>query len=209
MVEQTNAFGEHSPAPHGGKLWEKKTVRGFSPMLMASAFQKAVRRSDEQLAMNCATEMIRSGFDGYLWKRIKIIASEDIAYDAGIVSDIRALYDNSIELRGKSKDFKLFIYHAVTLLLRNKKSRLVDWIKCAFWDGYDTKEELYSIDIPDHVYDTHTVQGKSMGRGLLHFIREGAKLIQRDKFPTEEYYLEETERIWKNGNIIGKWEYKQ
>jgi hypothetical protein len=34
-------------------------------------------------------------------------------------------------------------------------------------------------EIPDYALDMHTMKGKAMGRGLDHFRKEGAKLVNR------------------------------
>ena len=43
-----------------------------------SAVQKCIRRGNEMEAMYWAVEMFESGFDEWLWKRLRIIASEDV-----------------------------------------------------------------------------------------------------------------------------------
>jgi hypothetical protein len=53
----------------------------------------------------------------------------------------------------------LFLTHAVLLLCEAKKSRMIDWTLLA--------------------YDKHNAEGRRMGRGLDHFVTDGAKLEPR------------------------------
>ena len=58
----------------------------------ASAMQKAIRRSDEQVALFFSTELYLSGYRKYVWKRLLIIASEDIGLaDPNLVTKIVSL----------------------------------------------------------------------------------------------------------------------
>ena len=59
---------------------------GYRPLLddglplgeAASALQKAIRRGHEEVAFWWAKEMAQSGYHMYVWKRLAVIASEDI-----------------------------------------------------------------------------------------------------------------------------------
>ena len=58
------------------------TKRGYDFYEVASAFQKAIRRGDGRMAGYWALELYDTSefnWRGYVWKRIHIIASEDIA----------------------------------------------------------------------------------------------------------------------------------
>lgn len=46
--------------------------------LLSSAWQKAIRRSDRDIALRCAAELLRRDAD-YVWRRIRIIALEDVS----------------------------------------------------------------------------------------------------------------------------------
>jgi replication-associated recombination protein RarA len=94
--------------------------------------QKCIRRGMERDALFWATELDRSNFGEYVWKRLRIIATEDVGLadpQAPLVI-IRALYDNWRDQR-KKDDTKhaperLSSFHAVMLLCRADKSRSVD-----------------------------------------------------------------------------------
>jgi hypothetical protein len=56
------------------------------------------------------------------------------------------------------------------------------------------KNEL--VGIPDYALDKHTSRGKKMGRGLKHFIEEGAKLNNTDEY-WEKISAQFLEKYWK------------
>ena len=55
-----------------------KTHGGYLAGEVTSALQKSIRRGDERGAVFWASELDLSGYGKYVWKRLKIIASEDI-----------------------------------------------------------------------------------------------------------------------------------
>src|SRR5207245_11108514 len=66
----------------------------------------------------------------YVWKRLRIIASEDIGLaDPSVCVQVRALYDNWVEQRKKAKEDhsvaeRLFLVHAILICVRARKSRI-------------------------------------------------------------------------------------
>ena len=136
--------------------------------------QKSIRRGDEDAALFWATELDVSGYGEYCWKRLRIIASEDVGVASDVTVKIRCLYDNWIDQRKKA-DIKhgperLFLVHAVIELARAKKSRMVDHALIVFYEGAREKRE-----IPDYAKDMHTGEGRRMGRGVEHFWTERAQ----------------------------------
>lgn len=152
------------------------TKNGYLFFEVSSAFQKAVRRNEEDIAMFFAVEFFNSGYDEYCWKRIKIIASEDIGLAAPMLpATIAALYQNYVDIKKDKKPGKperIFYTHAVLQICRAKKSRLVDYALMNYWRGHDDVK----IPIPEYAYDQHTHKGKKMGRGLDHFFADGSLL---------------------------------
>ena len=171
------------------------TKKGYGFFEATSCFQKAIRRNDEQLAMYMAVELFNSGYDEYLWKRIKIIASEDIGLAAPeMASTIAALYANYADIKAEKKDNRperLFLVHAVIALCRAPKSRLIDWAMIKFWREHDGK----NVEIPEWVQDMHTAKGKAMGRGIDHFYTEGTKLENHFELDREQEYKSEALKI--------------
>lgn len=179
--------------------YQVTTINGYDFFEIASAFQKAIRRGEEETAMQMAVELFNSNFGGYVWKRIKIITSEDIGLaEINMPSIIESLFNNYLE-QTKKKDEKhqperLFLTHAVLLLCRAKKSRLVDWTLLYYWNS---KEPL---KIPEYTYDMHTKKGRQAGKDKKHFYTEATKLENHSLQDGEEEM--KTKSYGSNGNLF-------
>ena len=130
--------------------------------------------------MYFAVEMFSSGYDEYLWKRIKIITSEDVGLAEPSLPATVAALSSMYQEQKKKKDEKhkperLFLTHAVLILCRAKKSRLVDWTLIAFWNEHEGTMR----EIPDYAFDKHNRKGRMMGRGTDHFYTEGSHIENR------------------------------
>lgn len=153
---------------------QRNTVGGYLCEEVASALQKCIRRGLEEDALFWATELDLSGFGEYVWKRLKIIASEDIGLEegSGRAVIIRSLYENWREQRKKDDKRhapeRLFLVHAVLVLCRSYKSRVVDNALIVFYEG-----EREQREIPDFALDRHTQRGRRLKRGWTHFFTEG------------------------------------
>jgi replication-associated recombination protein RarA len=126
-----------------------------------------------------------------LWSRLLIIVSEDIGLaDMHIGMEISRLNARWKE-RKNSDDNHLYYMDAVGKLTQANKSRLIDHaihaLEGEYQLGYPAKPipaealdpvELEKLrrEIPDFALDKHTMRGKKMGRGTLHFYEEGTKL---------------------------------
>jgi replication-associated recombination protein RarA len=155
---------------------EMPTPGGYLNGEVASALQKAIRRGDERGALFWASELDLAGFGGHVWKRLRIIASEDVGLaDTCVAVAVRALYDNWRELSKKKDEpaghYHVFLLHAVCLPARAPKSRSLDHALMLMYAG-----ECEQLPIPDAALDMHTRRGRELGRGLTHFLEEGAKV---------------------------------
>lgn len=166
--------------------YQVKTKHGYDFFEVSSAFQKSVRRCDEKNAMFWAVELYESGYAKYAWKRIVIMASEDVGLGEAIaISTIMALkesYDYLVGLKDKHKPEKLPFTHAVLVLTHSRKSRYIDLAISVYWDMVETTK----LEVPDFAYDMHTRKGKAMGRGMDHFYKEGAFVNKANKLSNEE-----------------------
>jgi replication-associated recombination protein RarA len=159
------------------KRFEMRTSKGYEFFECASALQKAIRRGDEDVAMYFAVELFNSNYGEYVWKRLKIMTSEDVGLaEPRMPVIIQSLYQMYVD-QAKKKDDKhaperLFLTQAVIMLCRAKKSRLIDWTLLAYWNEHPSRK----VAIPDYAYDKHNAKGRSMGRGLDHFYTEGSWL---------------------------------
>jgi replication-associated recombination protein RarA len=141
------------------------TIRGFRLGECISALQKSIRRCDEANALTWAVEIDQSGHGAMLWNRLLIIASEDIGLaEPHLPANLRALYDNwkdARERRNPSIPERLFTLHAVMMMARAKKSRVVD---NAIWATYAIEQPLVA-EIPEYALDGHTARGRAKGAG--------------------------------------------
>jgi len=166
--------------------YQLKTAKGYDFFEAASALQKSIRRNEEDCALFFAVELYESGYDEYVWKRLKIISSEDVGLAEPLMpATIQALYLSYVDQK-KKKDEKnrperLFLIHAILLLCRAKKSRLVDWTLIHCWNTHPDRE----LPIPDYAYDKHNAKGRSMKRGIRHFYEEGTILANHAEQPGE------------------------
>lgn len=133
-----------------------KTLGGYLNSECTSAMQKCIRRGLEEEALFWATELDLAGYGAYVWKRLRIVASEDIGLaDPNLCVQVRVLYENWIEQRKKKEDRsaaeRLFLVQAVLLCVRAKKSRMVDTALITIYEG-----ERPRLEIPDFALDMHT-----------------------------------------------------
>jgi replication-associated recombination protein RarA len=152
------------------------TTLGGHPLgEVASAFQKSIRRGLEDEALHWGVELDTSNFGEYAWKRMRIMASEDVGLaEPNLPATIFALYQNWLDQR-KKRDVKhgperLFLIHAILLLVRAKKSRIVDHALITYYGNHARR------NIPDYALDKHTGAGRRLGRGVAHFFDEGIQL---------------------------------
>jgi len=165
-----------------------KTVSGLDFYVVASAFQKTIRRGMEKEALFYGTELMLSDEDEFAWFRIKVMVSEDIGIaNPTLPAQIDALYNSFRTMKAmKSRHApeRLPFVHAIMLLARSPKSRLVDNTLSKY---FSFRNEMKMSEIPDFVYDKHTKKGREMKRGFDHFFDESAQLAN---IPSE---LEEEE----------------
>ena len=188
-----------------------KTTNGYHFSEVASALQKSIRRGIEEEALYWGTELDKSGYGEYVWKRMRIIVSEDIGLAEPILpAIIWSLYQMWVAQR-KKKDEKhhperLFLIHGILLLVRAKKSRIVDHATVIYYSG-----NLPHLEIPDYALDKHTMRGRRMKRGFEHFFTEGIKLENEADLP--DPYLEKAKQtlvgIVSNSELFDTSDYQE
>lgn len=182
-----------------------ETEQGYSLFEVASAFQKSVRRGLEDEAMYWAVELFNSHFDEYLWKRIRIISSEDVGLaEPNVAANIHALYQNYKEQKKKKDENhqpeRLFLTHAVIMLCRAKKSRVIDHVLLHFWNTHYSEKR----EIPAFAYDKHTQKGRSAGFGWKHFFEESTRLENVAGVEGEEKYKKMAQESVENPKTSSK-----
>ena len=162
------------------RFGQQTTPGGYNKAEVASAMQKEIRRGNEQEALFWATELELAGNGEYVWKRLKIIASEDVGLaDNQATILVRVLYDHWLDVKrassGEASKYasfhRVFIAHAVIYLARAPKSRMLDHALMTMYEG-----ERRQPEIPDYALDKHTAAGKRLRRGKQHFVEEGSRL---------------------------------
>jgi replication-associated recombination protein RarA len=169
-------------------LYKVTTVNRHSLPEVVSALQKCIRRGLVDDALYWAVDMSLTGYDEYCWKRLRIMASEDVGpAEPHLPATIAALYATYTELKKKKDDRhapqRLQLVHAVILLAQARKSRVVDHALIHHFGNHAQLER----EIPDCALDKHTIRGKAMGRGAEHFFAEGIKLANE---AGEDHYKE-------------------
>ena len=179
-----------------------KTQRGYDFYEVASALQKSIRRGDTKLAGYMALELFPQ-YSEYCWKRLLTISAEDCY---GIITkEIKALYDSfHIVNKGKKGNQlggRIFISKAVILLCEAKHNRDADLLSNYIYDrkvGLDeSKIEAYfeevrkeRMQIPNYVYDVHTLKGKRAGKTKKDFFIEEEKSLSYKRLSLFDIDLE-------------------
>ncbi len=158
--------------------WANITSRnGIPGDELVAGLQKSIRRADTEIAVDIAYEMYitSEAFEDKLWRRLTIIAAEDIGF--GNVNAITVINDLD-QARKKfpytDGDRPFFFIHAIRFLTRQPKERSSDHLKNLVIKKF---EQGYVPEIPDYAYDVHTVKGRAKGRDVMHFLDEASKVI--------------------------------
>lgn len=180
------------------------TRNGHNMYDMASMMQKAIRRGLIREASYAAYELY-GGYYNYCWKRLLIISAEDCY---GIMTkEIIALKlaDDEVNKGKKGYDREyIFLAKAVVLLCMAKKNRDGCYVACNFMDsdrvmteeelakiGFPNPEEMKKLedrDIPDWVFDVHTLRGKhQLKRTELDMIVDEEKALEPHQYNLFDY----------------------
>ncbi|MFC5136324.1 MULTISPECIES: hypothetical protein [Haloferacaceae] len=180
-----NDFGERKA--------ENETDGGYSRYAVSSLLQKAVRRSDEEIAAWAAWELARSGYAWNLWDRLNLYVVEDLR--AG--SEVALLVERYEELateRWEPDEWRgrLCAIHAALAAARARSAR-----EAANADAYfsavaeERAEARERGEEPDHDFpagdleaggefdvalDGHTGEGAKRDRGTRFFKTRGARV---------------------------------
>lgn len=171
--------------------YEITTKNNYAGEEVISSLQKCIRRGNEQEALFWAVELYESGYGEWCWKRLRIISSEDVGLASpGISSEIWALYcmfkESAKNKEDKAEPQRLFLTHAVFLLCRAKKSRVIDWALLWAWLRHNANRRM----VPDVALDKHTSRGRMLRRGWAHFFEEGSRLENMAEIEGEAEYKE-------------------
>src|SRR5262249_53812224 len=141
-------------------------------------------------ALLLAYEMTETSpaLEDHLWARLSVISVED-ACDGSFMEPVivDALYRIHERFPRGAFDRFLFAAHAVRLLAGRPKDRSTD----EMGNGVKLSVDVRGVrpEIPDVAYDMHTRRGQEMGRGLEHFLKEGA-LVANERPGRDTTYRE-------------------
>jgi replication-associated recombination protein RarA len=180
--------------------WQATTAHGYRLDEVVSALQKAIRRGESDAALFWAVEMNESGFGAYAWRRLAVIASEDIGLADPLGAVVTAsLFANAAALKKvrPSADPRwdgLTLLQATAYLARAPKNREMA-------DAYSTIELRMArgelLDVPAHALDGHTARGRHLGRAEGYFQAEGRRIenpAEIDGNPWAERWKQERPR---------------
>ncbi len=164
--------------PQAEDVWSRcQTLNGYPADEIRSVLQKSIRRGLLEEAILAAYEYFITGpeMEELLWRRLEIIASEDVGYglvDAPVI--LEAI--NSQRLRiPPGPDRWIFSAHAVRLLATAKKDRTS--MELAAWAQEVTSRGERSVVVHDYQVDYHTRRGAQMGRGRDHWWHSGGAVL--------------------------------
>lgn len=144
--------------------FQLKLVHDYQFDEVASAIQKSIRRNQEYEACFWVFIMHESGYFNYVWKRLLIIASEDVGNAtpeaAILVHSLQQNYKTAISsVNRKKNDALQFLMQATMFLCRAKKSREADSITNLIRANYELNNLL---EVPDYAVDVHTARGREV-----------------------------------------------
>lgn len=200
-----NDFGEPL-----GKFGVKS---GSDIFLVASAYQKAVRRSNEELASWSAYELCRSGYGNYFWKRTSIISVEEIESGDSSLLEVQALEQMAKEKWdvGEWEGIVCAIRAAITLA-RAPKSREHVHANRVFTAmknermaaANENRDPEYDFpELGDECFDQHTQAGRSQGRGFKHFMVHSSRLTGETELGLKfkEFLMNNVEKAYPDKDI--------
>ncbi len=144
--------------------FELRVIDNYRFDEVTSAMQKMIRRSQEYEACYWAYVLHASGYYKYVWKRLMIIASEDVGSGNPmapvVINALRQNYEATIDSKKRnSGDALLFVFHAVMYLSNSVKSREADNLTGLLQNDYNGGKRL---EIPEVALDPHTARGKEI-----------------------------------------------
>jgi hypothetical protein len=154
-----------------------QSLHGIPVDELRSALQKSIRRGLLENALLVGYEMFRTGPEAerMLWERLQIISVEDVGFgrlDAPVL--VEALHRMHSEFAWPGGERFLFAAHAIRVLVTSPKDRTTD--ELVNWISHLADDEDVRPEVPDVALDVHTRRGQLMGRGLVHFLAEGAQV---------------------------------
>lgn len=153
--------------------------------ILKSMLQKSVRRGKVEQAMYASYKLSSKKMGWILWKRLNVIAVEDVL-DSNIIVAVSELGRQARFYKYDSWNGKRCAVAAALLMAESEKDRradefleLMDKIE-KHPEDKELSEKLKTLTkIEDYVLDMHTIQGRKRGRGLLHWYEESSETVNK------------------------------
>jgi hypothetical protein len=189
--EPPEAAGEND---FGEERAEGETMGGYDRFTLSSLLQKAVRRSDDEVAAFCAWELARSGYGWNLWERLNTFVVEDLA--AGPVATQVARYEDLADEWGDGSGRGLLCaVQAALACARARSTREASALVGGFADVAEARAAARDRGAPDEApsfpveptdltvggrydvaLDGHTAPGSAAGRGVRFFRTDASRV---------------------------------
>jgi len=157
--------------------------------LEKSALQKYIRRGLVEKAMYHAYAMSTVDTGWSLWKRLNIIAVEDVLDPVAILA-VAELGKQASKYGYGEWDGKRCAVAAAKIMAESSKDRSADeFLEVMDYcskhrDDEDCKKRILELgELDDYVFDVHTPQGRKMGRGDKYWYEESSKVTN----PSDRY----------------------
>lgn len=175
-----------------------RTANKNKPLAVLSCLQKAIRRNEERLAMECAVELMHSSknYFSMTMNRIAIILHEDldVVNHPHLIPAVELTLQQIEKIRhdpAKASKCRMLMGTIIRIMARAPKSREGDHFHVAV--GRPIINGV-PVELPEWVFDKHTQEGKRQGRGLQHFRESSCLLIPPQA--TKDAYEDEAFAIW-------------
>ncbi len=171
-------MSEHrmGPRPHTEDPYTRLTSpRGIPVDQLVSVLQKDIRRGHADNAVLAAYEMLTTSPEvaEHMWHRLKVIAVEDVGLGEPLAPVLlNSLHENYRAATGGEQ--AMMAVHAVRFLAAAKKDRTSSEHTDLVIHQVESGEAVVSV--PDYALCVHTRAGQEMGRGLLQWWENGAKV---------------------------------
>jgi replication-associated recombination protein RarA len=186
-------------------MYQIKTKNGYDFFEAASAFQKTIRRGMEEEALYWGLELLESNFHKYAWKRMLVIAAEDVGLaNPQLIIQIKALLDSDEWIQKNRKDktpSRIHFVMGILLCVRSVKSRVVD--NSNIYYRIKRQQGMF-LDVPSFGLDIHTKRGKKMGKTFKDFHFEGAMLENIGEVEGEQFYFDKISKLIEEGGFKSK-----
>ncbi len=169
------------------KGFELRTKNGYKLDEIVSALQKEIRRGNELMASYWAFELNESGFWRYCFRRLQVIAGEDIGLanpEAMIL--VSSTYSSLLAQDKVKKMIQVdnnVLGFIISYMARSKKSRHTDYLGGVL---LKRKEQGWKPEIPEYAIDEHTERGRELGKDDNEFFREGSRIKNKKHIAGED-----------------------